>query len=485
MLLRNEAKVGLLIFIAIVAVVAMYWFLRGINVGASTVHVYAIFRDARKLDRGADIRMAGVKVGAVSSITLTPNSYARVDMAIGKSTCIPSDSVARITTGGLIGDSYIDILPGNKRSCLKSDQKMQSAEPMNYERLISDVGELIEQLKTSVAGINAVLGDEKTIHSIKQMIAQMQRAADSSTKLLDSARVMLAQTSPEICRTVNNMAEATENAVKMSEELQRMVSNDAVPATQDILKEAKEAMVSLNASMSEARSVVANIGGSVEKIDGSIFKIDSVLTNIDSASRQTDEVMRNLASASSDIKEITSDKEIKQNIKDAMRNAAQATEQANELMSSLNGRFGGLAKPVKTKKAEIPNRGFAMDSLWNTSQGEYRFDVNYTFNGPGSAFYRLGAFNAGESARANLQTGRMLNSSASLRYGLYASRIGLGLDQRLGRHLLLSADGFRPNDPEYDLRVTWKLNDGMGIYGGYSNVFHSSGDVFVGLQYKK
>lgn len=485
MLLRNEAKVGLLVFMAIVALAAMYWFLRGINIGASTVHVYSIFRDARKLDRGADIRMAGVKVGAVSSITLTPQSYARVEMAIGNSTCIPSDSVARITTGGLIGDSYIDILPGNKRSCLKSDQKMQSAEPMNYERLISDVGELIEQLKSSVAGINAVLGDKKTIESIKQTVAQMQAAADSTTKLLDSARVMVAQASPDIYRAVNNMAEATENAVKMSEDLQKMVSNDAVPATQEILKEAKEAMVNLNASMEEARGIIAGIGGSVEKIDGSIAKVDMVLANIDNASKQTNELMSNLASASGDIKEITSDKEIRQNIKDTMRNAAEATAQANELMSGLNSRFGGLAKPSRPQKTEIPNQGLATDALWNTSRGDYRFDMNYTFNGPGGAFYRLGAFNAGESTRANLQTGRMMGPSTALRYGLYASRVGFGVDQSIGRRLLLSADGFRPNDPEYDLRAMLRLNDGLGIYGGYSNVFHSSGDVFVGLQYKK
>ncbi len=486
MLLRNEAKVGLLVFTAIVALGAMYWFLRGVNVGASTVHIYAIFRDAGKLDRGADIRMAGVKVGAVSSVTLTAKSYARIDMAIGNKTCIPSDSVARITTGGLIGDSYVDILPGNKSSCLKNDQKIDSAEPLNYERLISDVGELVSQLKESTAGINAVLGDKKTIENIKGTVAQMQTAAESTTKLLDSAREMVLQVSPDIQRAMNNMVAATDNAVDMTDELQRVVTNDAAPATRDILRQAKEAMQVLNASMTEARDIISGAGGSVAKIDSSIARVDTLLQNFDKAALQANELMANLTSATADIQGVTSDKEMQKNIKEAIRNTAEATAQANELIGTLNRKLGkATSTSSKTKKAQLPNPGFASDALWNTDQGEYRFDVNYTLGGRNDAFYRLGAFNLGENTRANLQAGKLLGPSTSLRYGLYASRLGFGVDQRLGNHLLLSADGFRPNDPEYDVRAVLKMWPGVGLYGGYSNVFDRKGDVFVGLQYRK
>ncbi len=487
MLLRNEAKVGLLVFAAIVALGAMYWFLRGVNVGASTVHIYAIFRDAGKLDRGADIRMAGVKVGAVSSVTLTAKSYARIDMAIGNKTCIPSDSVARITTGGLIGDSYVDILPGNKSSCLKNDQKIDSAEPLNYERLISDVGELVSQLKESAAGINAVLGDKKTIENIKGTVAQMRTAAESTTKLLDSAREMVVQVSPDIQRAMNNMVAATDNAVKMTDELQSIVANDAAPATRDILQQAKDAMQTLNSAMTEARNIISGVGGSVEKIDGSLAKVDTLLQDMDKAVLQANDMMSNLTAATADIQGVTSDKEMQQNIKEMIRNAAKATAQANELIGTLNCKLGKIttSSQSKTKKAELPNPGLVSDALWNTDQGDYRFDANYTFGGFNGAFYRLGAFNIGESTRANLQAGRLLGSSTSLRYGLYASRLGFGVDQRLGNHFLLSADGFRPNDPEYDLRAVLKMGPGMGLYGGYSNVFDRKGDVFVGLQYKK
>ena len=468
----------MLVFGSIVALIGMYWFLGGLGLGASTFPVYTIFTDARKLDKGADVRMAGVKVGFVSDIRLTSTSHARVDIAVWDDACIPVDSVAHVTTGGFIGDSYIDVLPGTKRMCLKDKQRIPSSEPMNYEKLVSDIGELVGELKVSVEGINAVLGDKNTIANIKETVKQLGVATNAATKLLESAQGLVAQSSPEIRKTVMNMAEATGNAVKMTKELQLVVTNDAAPGTREILAQAKEAMVNLNASIVDAKEIISKFGGSVGKIDGTLAKIDD-------AAQQADEMMKNLNTATGDIKNLTSDKEMAKSIKDTMHNVAEASAQANALMSSLNRRFGGLAKSDPARKAEIPNSGFATDSLWNTTQGNYRFDSNFTIGGPEKTFFRAGAFNIGENTRANLQMGQILSQASSLRYGLYASRVGFGLDQRIGNSFLLSADGFRPNDPEYDLRGVLSLGSGIGLYGGYSNVFQRKGDVFVGVHYTK
>jgi len=468
----------LLVFGAIVALIGMYWFLRGFGLGASTFPVYTIFTDARKLDKGADVRMAGVKVGLVSDIKLTSKSRARVDIAIWNDACIPVDSVAHVTTGGFIGDSYVDILPGTKRACLKDNQRIRSTEPMNYEKLVSDIGGLVGQLKVSVQGINSVLGDKNTIGNIKETVTQLDLATKSATKLLESAQGLLLQSSPGVRKTIANLEQATDNAVKTTKELGLMVTNDAKPSAREILAQTKEAMTNLNASILDAKELIAKFGGSVGKIDGTLAKIDY-------AAQQAEEMMKNLNTATGDIKDITYDKEMQKNIRDTMRNAAEASAQANALLCSLNRKFGSLTGSGPSRKAEIPNYGIATDSLWNTTQGDYRFDANYTLGGPGKTFFRAGAFNIGENTSANLQMGQILSEASSLRYGLYASRLGFGLDQKIGSSLLLSADGFRPNDPQYDLRGVLSLGSGIGLYGGYSNVFERKGDVFVGVHYTK
>lgn len=479
MLLRNEAKVGLLVFAAIVVLIAMYWFLRGFGLGERTFPVYAVFADARKLDKGSDVRMAGVKIGFVEEVKLTKDSRARVDMTIWDDTCIPTDSIARITTGAFIGDYYVDVLPGSNRACLKDDMKMRSAEPMNYEKLVANVGDLVDELKVSVNGINSILADKQTVASVRETIKQLQLSTTAATQLISSAQGVLNDASPEIHQTLANMTQATGNAIKITDELNAMVKSDVRPDARAIMGQAKDAMTNLNETIREAKSIMSGFGGAPAKVDSTLAKIED-------AAQQADELMKNLNAASGDIKDITSDKEMKKNIRDTMRNAAEATAQANTLLCTLNKKLGGITgNPVAIRKAQIPDYGLTTDSLWNTTEGSYRFDANYTFGLSSRSFARLGAFNVGEDTHANIQMGQILGGGASVRGGIYASRLGFGLDQKVGNCFLLSADGLRPNDPEYDLRAVLTFGHGIGLYGGYSNILNDKPDTFVGVHYAR
>lgn len=483
MLLRNEAKVGSLIFVAVLVIIAMYWFLRGFGLGSATYKVYSVFADARKLDKGADVRMAGVKIGYVHEIALTKSSRARVDITLWNNICVPADSRARITTGGFIGDNYVDVVPGKSSKCVVTGQMILSEEPMNYDKLIADVGGLVDQLKVSVKSINSILGDSNTIADIKGAIHQLNLATGEAVELVRSARSMVVDASPEVQKTLANMNAATSQAIQITKHLDEMVNSDVRPETRELMKQARLAITNLSEATTEAKNIVAAVGGSVGHID-------KTLSNLESAAKQTDEMMANMNDASKGIKDIATDQELKANVKATMQNAAEATGQAKILLCNLNEKLNkfkvpGIGGSSKGSRA-VPNQGFVIDSLWNTTEGDYRFDANYTFGGfrGGNDFYRVGAFNVGETTRANLQMGKMLTGTTAFRGGIYASRVGLGADQWIGNRLLLSGDVFRPNDPQYDLRAVLNLGGGLGLYGGVSNVLGGQ-DVFTGLHFTK
>lgn len=482
MLLRNEAKVGSLIFVAVIAIIAMYWFLRGFGLGAASYDIYSIFANAHKLDKGADVRMAGVKIGSVEDIALTADSHARVDMTIWNGVRIPTDSRARITTGGFIGDNYVDVVAGRKSDNIKNHNRLWNEEPMNYDKLISDVGDLVDELKVSVKSINGILSDTRTIADIKSAIHQLNLATVAATDLVRSARVMVDSTAPGVSKTLANMTEATENAMKITKDLDAMVSGDVKPETQEILKQARMAMTSLNDATSEAKGILSAVGGSVGKLDQTLAKVDAT-------AQQSQEMMANMNVASKGFRDLATDEQIKQNIKSTMQNAADASAEAKALLATLNKKLSKFTGPSDRTSAPvytIPNKGLATDSLWNVTEGDYRFDANYTLGGFGGGrdFYRIGAFNIGERMRGNLQIGTMATDSTALRYGIYASRLGFGVDQQIGKRFLLSGDLFRPNDPQYDLRGTLNLSKGFGLYGGVSNVLGGQ-DVFTGIHYTK
>lgn len=62
---------------------------------------------------GGDVRISGIKVGTIISQELDPNTYqAVVKFSINNSVKLPVDTVATITSSGLLGDKYMQLVPG-------------------------------------------------------------------------------------------------------------------------------------------------------------------------------------------------------------------------------------------------------------------------------------------------------------------------------------------------------------------------------------
>ena len=75
--------------------------------------VTARFGQAGGLAPGADVRVAGVKVGAVTALELDQETYfARARLQLDPTVRLPADSTARITSDGLLGAAHVAIEPG-------------------------------------------------------------------------------------------------------------------------------------------------------------------------------------------------------------------------------------------------------------------------------------------------------------------------------------------------------------------------------------
>lgn len=467
-------------FGAFVALIAIYWFLGGFSLRASSYPVYAIFPDAQKLDKGADVRMAGVKVGVVSSISLTKGSRARVDMLIWNDSAIPSNSVARITTGGFIGDNYVEIIPGSSKKRLRSGDQIAGRQMVQYDQLMQSAGDLLGELHTTAKSINQLLGDKEMIASIKGTVADLKKSADAASELIASAQSMVAKASPAVQDAFDNLAAATGNAVKVSNEIERMIAEDARPNVQAIMIQAREATAGLNESIGQARDLIASFKDTSDKLA-------QTMTKVDATADQAQQTMSKLNEAAGGVRDLATDKELQCNLKVTMKNAAEVSEKANELLDKLNRRFGGVpAGPSPEKKAAIPDYGISGDALWKTSDGGARVDANYTFSGLDDSFYRLGLFDVGNSAKVNLQGGQILNRLNALRYGLYASKLGIGYDRRILSNFRISADLFGIQDPEIELRGILGIAGPFNLYAGVNTVFDGGhSDVLVGVHYVK
>jgi phospholipid/cholesterol/gamma-HCH transport system substrate-binding protein len=77
---------------------------------------------------GTDVRLAGIKIGTVSDLTLNPNYLVTMHMNIRNGIQIPDDSSLMVTSSGLLGSSYVSISPGGDDTMLKDGGQIRTAQ---------------------------------------------------------------------------------------------------------------------------------------------------------------------------------------------------------------------------------------------------------------------------------------------------------------------------------------------------------------------
>jgi phospholipid/cholesterol/gamma-HCH transport system substrate-binding protein len=83
----------------------------------------ARFEHIDGLALGSDVRIAGVKVGTVTSQQIDPKSFqAVVSMTVRDGLQLPKDTSAEITSESLLGGKYISLSPGGDETTLKPGQ---------------------------------------------------------------------------------------------------------------------------------------------------------------------------------------------------------------------------------------------------------------------------------------------------------------------------------------------------------------------------
>lgn len=147
----GEALVGLLVVLLAVWFVMFAWDRTGGGTKAGATRVTAIFPSASGVSPGTDVRVSGLKVGSVQSLTLDPQSYqVKVAIALDPSVKIPSDSSASVTSEGLLGSTFVAFTPGGSPTPLKSGDTITDTQ--GAMDLMALIGQFINKPSTPPAG---------------------------------------------------------------------------------------------------------------------------------------------------------------------------------------------------------------------------------------------------------------------------------------------------------------------------------------------
>lgn len=102
----------------------------GLASGASdTYPLTASFRAVDGITEGSDVRLAGLKVGTITSLTLNPETFfADAVIAVRSDIRLPVDSAILISSEGLLGGNFVEVLPGGALENLEPGDEIEDTQ---------------------------------------------------------------------------------------------------------------------------------------------------------------------------------------------------------------------------------------------------------------------------------------------------------------------------------------------------------------------
>lgn len=222
-----ETRLGLFVALIVIATFFIMFIVGGFERFQRGARVEALFKSAQELKLGDRVKMAGVEIGKVESITLVTNRV-KVVMRLREGVPVKTDTIARIQFAGLMGQNFVSLEFGSEAAPLADNgTQLATVEQPDLSAImqkLDNVASGVENLTKSFTGdkIDSLFGpligfvqDNRepltaTIANLRATSAQIAEGKGTVGKLIkDDALYNTALV------TVSNM-QATSDEIKLA-----------------------------------------------------------------------------------------------------------------------------------------------------------------------------------------------------------------------------------------------------------------------------
>src|SRR5712692_8144950 len=298
---REEVKVGLVVILAGILLLASLVFVGGVNLLRKKKVTYTTyFKFAGGIESGSFVRFGGLKVGSVQAAEIDPgdSTRIRVQLRVNAETPVRTNSRARISTLGFLGENYVEISPGTREAALLAPGReippleiVQLADvfnnvnniTVNANRLVNDLDDKFMVLAANanelVKNLNAVTNPEN-----RQHIEATLRNIDA---ILADSRPKLSQTLDHLQMASGKLSPALDNANAAIVRANTLVGN-----MNGLVQENRQ----------EIHQVLVRLGDSIVDLRQLLVEIDDLVVN---NRANVDETLENIRVSSQNLKQFT------------------------------------------------------------------------------------------------------------------------------------------------------------------------------------
>ena len=185
---KLELKVGIFVFIGLIILVIFILSIGGFKTWSSGYRINLNFNFINGVKIGAPVRFAGVDVGEVKRIKLEfvpeeNRSNVRLVIWVRDIIKIPADSSVWVNTLGLLGEKYIEIMPGKDYvNYLKDNQSLVGVDPLpihaifnRAESIMRNLDDGIAQIRNKEGSLGKLIYDDKVYNELEALVTDVRK----------------------------------------------------------------------------------------------------------------------------------------------------------------------------------------------------------------------------------------------------------------------------------------------------------------------
>ena len=396
------------------------------------ITLYAGFKQVLGLENQADVRLSGVNIGKVQSI-VNDSGGVTVTLKVSSDSKIPDNSIATVTSIGVMGNKFVNITPGrDEGNYLRDGDHINVTEEADMNKVFESLDKVMTKVDTLLESVQKVIGNETLQSSVVEMS--------------------------------DNMKKSTEHINGLTESLERMAKGNE----QNVNRMADQ-LNTLLASMNSTMATVDHMTANIDKFAGdpqTVEDLKSTLKNISATSQS-------IASVAENVNKFTSDPKVTEDMKATIANARSITDRADKMLGKVQGTADKVSKIDFTPSVDLLYSGSASDFNVNANLEVALDDTSVN----------LGVEDIGDRSKLNAQFGKKLGENFGARAGVIAGDIGLGLDAYAGDRFKFSAEAYDLNSISVRLKSQYRIADSTYILGEWHDVNHRDDRrVYLGIK---
>jgi phospholipid/cholesterol/gamma-HCH transport system substrate-binding protein len=221
MKLSMQAKVGILALSALIILGTMIVWKGDVFLKAKGYEIIGSFSNAGGVVSGAEVRYRGYKVGKVMQIEPNPGDV-KVHLIVQQNIKVPEGSSLRVAFDGLIGQKFVEIMPGTSANMLKEKSVIPGFSTLGIVDFIDIGTQNLEESKRILQSVRQVTDDPAIQRAAKQTLVNIEKTTYELNSIASGLSMSLKKGGFE--DLIKSLSTASDTVNRVSKELDGIIS---------------------------------------------------------------------------------------------------------------------------------------------------------------------------------------------------------------------------------------------------------------------